>query len=679
MGIISKAFNFRDKISGVNDPAPWLQRLFSGSPSRTGVDVNNYSAMHLTAFYACIRIISETIASLPLKVYRKNAQGGKEEAPNHALYSVLHDKPNEEMTAMTFREMLQAHVLTWGNGYAYILRDNANRVKGLYPLLPNKTWSERRKGTNEIIYWTSLPDGQFRWMPKRDVFHLHGLGFDGMTGYSPVHMAREAIGLGLAAEEFGARFYGQGTHLGGFVSYPESLSDEAYQRLKESMNDQYQGLGKSHLLLLLEEGGSFERMGIPPNEAQFLETRKYQVQEIARIFRVPVHMLGDLERATHTNIEHQALEFVTQTLRPWLVRWEQEIKFKLVADKNYFAEHVAEGLLRGDIQARYNAYAVGRQNGWLNADEIRELENMNPMPEGKGEIYWQPLNVVEAGTEVVQDNNDVDLDDDDDDDEDNDGNNRSAQYRIEQAKMNERSAQTRDRLIRRHQRSFEDAFTRILRREKADIERKAKRELGNRSLRNFQEWLEDYYDEAPSWMYRTLLPAVMTFGETIQEEAAKEIGAAVGLSSAMEKYLREYTQGTAEYYAISSKNQMSRLVTETIDKGEDPLLAVQERLGSWEETRPQKESTAVTRGEANAISERAWKESGVTRKVWHAIGAETCPYCKEMDGVTVDIDAEFVRPEEEFQPEGAERPIKRKKGIKHPPLHRGCQCVLLPG
>jgi len=632
----------------------------------------------LTAFYACVRIISETTASLPLKVYRKNGQGGKEEAPNHALYSVLHDRSNNEMTAMTLREMLQAHVLTWGNGYAYIERDNANRVEGLYPLMPNKTWPERRRDTNEIVYWTSLPDGQFRWIPKRDVFHLHGLGFDGMTGYSPVHMAREAIGLGLAAEEFGARFYGQGTHLGGFVSYPESLSEEAYNRLKESMNEQYQGLGKSHLLLLLEEGGSFERMGIPPNEAQFLETRKYQVQEIARIFRVPVHMLGDLERATHTNIEHQALEFVTQTLRPWLVRWEQEIKFKLITDKNYFAEHVAEGLLRGDIQARYNAYAVGRQNGWLNADEIRELENMNPMPEGKGEIYWQPLNMVEAGTEAVQ-GNDVGSPDPEDDEDGEGGNDRNAQTRESKSEFILRSARTRDRLIRRHQRSFEDAFKRILNREKADIKRKAKRELGNRSLRGFQDWLEEYYDEAPKWMHRTLLPVVMTFGETMQEEAAKEIGAAVGLTSAMEKYLREYTQGAAEYYAISSKNQMSRLVTDTIDKGEDPLLAVQERLDGWEETRPQKEANAVTRNEANAISERAWKESGVTSKVWHAIGADTCPYCREMDGVTVDIDGEFVRADEEFHPEGAERPIKRKKGIKRPPLHRGCQCILLPG
>lgn len=653
--------------------------MFAGQPSRTGVDVNNYTAMHLTAVYACVRIISETIASLPLKVYRKNGQGGKEEAPNHALYSLLHDAPNEEMTAMTFREMLQAHVLTWGNGYAYIDRDNAGRIKGLYPLLPNRTWPDRKKDTNEIIYCVSFSDGQFRWVPKKDVFHVHGLGFDGMLGYSPIHMAKEAIGLGLAAEEFGARFYGQGSHMGGFVSYPESLSDEAYQRLKESMTEQYQGLGKSHLLLLLEEGGKFERLGIPPNEAQFLETRKYQVQEISRIYRVPVHMLGDLERATHTNIEHQALEFVTQTLRPWLVRWEQEIKFKLISNKNYFAEHVAEGLLRGDIQARYNAYAVGRQNGWLNADEIRELENMNPLPEQKGQIYWQPLNVVEAGTEIEQPGAG---EQNGNDDERSlcacGGDHSTLEHRDKAECWEKRSAESRDRLISRHRRNFEDAFRRILSREKADIERKAKRELGNRNLGSFGRWVEEYYEEAPRWMMQTLLPVIMTFGETIQEESAKEIGAAVGVTSSMERYLNEYAESSVDYYIISSRDQIKSLATEAVDAGEDPLLKVQERLDAWEKTRPENESRELSRNQANAVAERTWKDEGITRKKWYALGDETCPYCMAMDGVVVDIDGSFVSGGEDFQPEGAEIPIRRKWDIKRPPLHRGCVCQLLP-
>jgi len=677
-----------NKISGTKNPAPWFEKIFTGPQSRAGVDVNQYSAMHLTAVYACVRIISETVASLPLKIYRTKDNGGKEERQDHSLYTVLHDAPNEEMTAMTFREMLQAHVLTWGNAYAYIMRDNTNRVTGLYPLMPNKTWPHRDPQTAQIIYWTGLPDGTFRWIPKQDVFHLRGLGFDGMIGYSPIQMAREAIGLGLAAEEFGARFFGQGTHIGGFVQYPESLSDAAYQRLKESVNEQYKGLGKSHLLLLLEEGGSFERMGVSPNEAQFLESRKFQIQEISRIFRVPPHMLADLERATHSNIEHQGIEFVTQTLRPWLVRWEQEIKFKLIKDAEYFAEHSVEGLLRGDIQSRYQAYQIARQGGWMNADEIREKENMNPLPNEKGQIYWQPLNIVEAGTDPQEVQNDEDNNDNGNNDDDDGqrsqcfcgGDHKATEHRTQSSEWEQRSAAARDRLINRHQRNFEDAFKRVARRENNEIKKIANQELNNRSLGDFRDKVDEYYDKDSAfsrYLKRTLLPLVMTFGETVQEEAAQEVGGAVGLSESMERYLDDYTEGAVDYYRISSRDQMQSLARDAVDAGEDPLLKVQERLDGWEETRPQNEARELTRNEANAVAERTWQDEGFTRKKWHALGDETCPYCMAMDGTVVEIGGDFLRGGDEFKPEGAEEPIKRKHGIKRPPLHRGCVCAII--
>lgn len=658
------------QTSGLKNPDPWLQRIFAGPPSRTGIDVNNHTAMHLTAVYACIRIISETVGSLPLKIYR-NTGNGKSEAPNHRLYKLLHDSPNPEMTAMTFREMLQAHVLTWGNAYAYIVRDGAGRITQLYPITPDRIWPHRREQDKRLVYAVDMPTKEFRWVWPQDIFHLRGLGWDGIRGYSPIYMAREAIGMGLAAEEFGARFFGQGTHLGGVVQYPEALSEEAYERLKASMQEQYQGLGQSHLLLLLEEGGSFQRLGVPPNEAQFIEARKFQIQEIARIYRMPPHMLADLERATHTNIEHQALEFVTQTLRPWLVRWEQEINFKLLGnDNNYFAEHVVEGLLRGDIQARYNAYAIGRQHGWLNADEIRELENLNPLPEGQGQVYWRPLNVTDAGEEMPPSREEGRSQDDTQVED---------RFRRPGWEMEERSAAGRDRLARRHERLFADTFKRIVTREVRDIERKAKKELNERSIGDFRKWLQDYFDEAPGWIKGIMMPTVLTFGESIQEDVAKEVGAEVGLTSRMEKWLDERAAGYAQAHAIESRQQIDAVIRGALDEHEDPLDKVLQRLDEWEEKRPRKEAKELTVRESNRVAELQYKDMGITHKKWHALGAETCEYCEVMDGMVVEIDGEFLADGDELRPEGVTEPMQISGGRPVPPLHRGCVCQIVPG
>lgn len=357
--------------------------------------MNEQSALRVTAYLAAVKIISETVASLPLIVYRRIQPRGKERAPDHPLYTVLHDQANSEMTAYQFRETLQGHILNWGNGYAEIERDGAGRVIGLWPLLPDRTWPERDQETQRLQYRTILPDGQQILLPSERVLHIPGFGFDGLVGYNPVKLAREAIGMALAAEQFGADFFGNGAKPSGIVEYPGRLSDEAYKRYKEEVQEAHGGLGKQHRLMVLEEGLKYHQVTIPPEEAQFLETRKFQVAEIARIFRVPPHMLGDLERATFSNIEHQSIEFVVHTIRPWLVRWEQAIRMKLLTPaerREFFAEFLVDGLLRGDIESRYNAYAVGRQNGWLSANDIREMENMNPVP--GGDVYMVNGNMV---------------------------------------------------------------------------------------------------------------------------------------------------------------------------------------------------------------------------------------------------------------------------------------------
>lgn len=383
-----------EQRSGITLTSPEAIDLFGTQKAATGKSVTPSTAMQASAVYACVRVLAETIASLPLNVYRIT-KDGKEKAYDHPLYYILHDRANEEMTSFTFRETMMTHLLLWGNAYAEIEYDQMGNVKGLWPLMPDSTTVERNE-KNELQYRVVLPDGTGAILPKERVLHIPGLGFNGITGLSPIAMARESIGLSLAAEEFGARFFGNGAKPGGVLEHPGKLSKEAVEKLRNSWNQMHQGLSNQHRIAILEEGMSYKQIGIPPEDAQFLQTRKFQIEEIARIYRVPLHLIQDLEHATFSNIEHQSIDFVVHTIRPWLVRWEQAINCKLFGTSTkFFAEFNVEGLLRGDIKSRYEAYAIARQWGFMSVNEIRAMENFNSIP--NGDIYLQPLNMVEAG------------------------------------------------------------------------------------------------------------------------------------------------------------------------------------------------------------------------------------------------------------------------------------------
>ena len=361
-----------------------------------GKTVNERTAMQTTAVYACVRILAEAIAGLPLHIYRYRADGGKERIPMHPLYRLLHDEPNSEMTSFVFRETLMSHLLIWGNAFAQVVRNGRGQAVALYPLLPNKM-DVSRAANGELLYTyyrdadeTGLnPKGGSVALRRDEVLHIPGLGFDGLIGYSPIAMAKNAIGMSLATEEYGASFFANGANPGGVLEHPGVIKD--IQRVKDSWNSAYQGSGNAHRVAVLEEGMKFQAIGIPPEEAQFLETRKFQIDEIARIFRVPPHMVGDLEKSSFSNIEQQSLEFVKYTLDPWVVRWEQSLQQSLIlpSEKStIFIRFNLGGLLRGDYQSRMNGYAVGRQNGWMSANDIRELEDMNRIPtEEGGNLY----------------------------------------------------------------------------------------------------------------------------------------------------------------------------------------------------------------------------------------------------------------------------------------------------
>lgn len=391
MGIKS-LFGFGQARDKPVDKAADAGYSFLFGRTTSGKPVNEKTAMQTTAVYACVRILAEAVASLPLHVYEYQDDGGKKLVHDHPLYYLLHDEPNPEMTSFVFRETLMSHLLIWGNAYAQIIRDGAGRVLGLYPLLPDKMDVQRDdKGNIYYVYSRNSDEnpmfkeyGNIR-LKAEDVLHIPGLGFDGLIGYSPIAMAKNAVGMTLACEEYGASFFANGANPGGVLEHPGVLKDPS--KVRESWNSVYRGVSNAHKIAVLEEGMKYQQIGIPPEEAQFLETRKFQVNEIARLYRIPPHMVGDLDKSSFSNIEQQSLEFVKYTLDPWVIRWEQSLQRSLLlpGEKGkYFIKLNVDGLLRGDYQSRMNGYAVGRQNGWFSANDIREMENMNPIPDEEG-------------------------------------------------------------------------------------------------------------------------------------------------------------------------------------------------------------------------------------------------------------------------------------------------------
>ena len=402
MGIFSGLFRSRDKPQ--NRTTGSTYSFFFGSSS-AGKRVNERSAMQMTAVYSCVRILAEAVAGLPLHLYRYKEDGGKEKAIYHPLYLLLHDEPNPEMSSFVFRETLMTHLLLWGNAYAQIIRNGKGEVIALYPLMPDRMTVDRdRDGKLYYEYTVSTDDaptvkGTVVRLKPSDVLHIPGLGFDGLVGYSPIAMAKNAIGMAIACEEYGAKFFANGAAPGGVLEHPGTIKDPG--RVRESWQSTFGGSGNANKIAVLEEGMKYTPIGISPEQAQFLETRKFQINEIARIFRVPPHMVGDLEKSSFSNIEQQSLEFVKYTLEPWLVRWEQSIQRTLFSPeekKRYFAKFNVEGLLRGDYASRMSGYATARQNGWMSANDIRELENMDRIPaEEGGDLYLINGNMLPLG------------------------------------------------------------------------------------------------------------------------------------------------------------------------------------------------------------------------------------------------------------------------------------------
>ncbi|MBP0725543.1 phage portal protein [Bacillus sp. RG28] len=365
--------------------------VLSMSPptSSTGMIVNENTAIQNTGVSAAVRIIAESISSLPFNLYQRESKGRKL-AVNHPVYPLIHDSPNPFMTSMVFWELMISHILLWGNCFAEIEWGADGYPKALWPLRPDTCFPYVNYENNSLEYRVSF-NGEIKVLKPYQVLHIYGLGFDGLRGYSPIKIHAESIGLSMAIEKFGAEYFGNGGKPSGILEHPGTLSKTAKDNLRDGWNQTHVGLENSHRIAILEEGLTYKQIGLPPEDSQFLETRKFQIAEISRIYRVPLHMLGELDRSTNNNIEHQSIDFVKHTIRPWVVKIEQAINMKMLTPrdkKKYYSEFNVDALLRGDLKSRYESYQIGRQNGWLSGNDIRFQENQDPIPkEEGGDVY----------------------------------------------------------------------------------------------------------------------------------------------------------------------------------------------------------------------------------------------------------------------------------------------------
>lgn len=683
---------------------------FGGEPTLAGVTINEHTALGIAAAFACVRVLAETVGSLPCHLYRR-LERGKERATDHPLHRLLRVAPNPEIDASRFFSTLQGHVATWGNGYAEKELDQANRLVALWPLTPNRVTPKRENGRR--FYEVQNPKGgPPTILPPERVFHVAGFGFDGLRGYSVVYLARKALGLAAATEEYGSRYFGQGARMQTTITHPATLSDKAYGRLKEQLAQRHEGLSNSHRLQLLEEGMQVHQTSFAPDDSQFLQTRKFQVVEVARMFRMPLSKIQELDRAIHSNIEQQDIEFVRDTIRPQLVFWEAAIHTQLMAraeQSEIFAEFLLDGLLRGDTKTRHEAYTSGIQWGYLTRNDVREMENLNPIEGGDEALV--PLNMIPASMLTkVQGNTEPSGSSDDDgggeDDPDGEGGGEEAQRPAEgdagagdaaepepadvpedraEALAEERarrSALGRYRLFPAFRKLLADAAARIVAGEVSAARRLLRKaaEAEGRIDELFLRDLERFYaEEFPELIRRALLGPMAALARATFDAVADETASDAAGDPEVDRGADERVTAYTAHHTADSQGQLAAVIREAVEAEEDAVAAVENRLAEWAERRAEKIGNRETIYSAGHFAVAAFALAGIVSLRWYAVG-KTCPFCSRMNGRRTQTGQTFIPKGDTLDPQDGETaPLVIRRTIRHPPIHDGCDCVVVAG
>lgn len=647
------------RASSLSTPEKWVVDWFAGgASSATGVSVNGTTAMEWGPFFAGVRNISDDIGSLPFPVYERLNEQDRRRARDHPLYSVLNVQANPLMGAMQLRSTLQAHAMTWHGGAAYIESDGRGRVVGLWPLRPDRLHPETASlpghaGRLGLRYLYDDPVNNIRAALLPDeVLYVPGLSFNGIRGYSLIHQARETIGLGLATEKHGGTFFGNGARPGGVLKHPGTVTDGARERIRSDWEQLHKGLDRSQRIAILEEGVDYESIGIPNGDAQFLETRQFEVVEAARWLRLQPHKLQEMSNATFSNIEHQSIEYIVDTLRPWCVRWEQAALMRLFTPREratLFSEHVLEALLRGDIKTRYEAYAIGRQWGWESSNTVLAKENRNSIGP-QGDVYLAPLNMVPLD-QFAGDAGDV--------------------GRV--ARLGTRSVIGRKRLGDAFAPKLQAADLELAETERDDVDQLVEDHLeddrAEASVTRFIAAVEEYYQgtvrerTTAAW-----LPILSVAAAEAATSAAEDVGHDEDVD--LERWVAAYVATHVGYRIASSIGQLDAAA-----RADEPAEAVRELMGGWVDERPSRFARWHKVQLINAAAREAWKEAGIRRTTWVTTGDSDCPWCSRLDGQTVGIETPYLQSGDVLSDDD-DQELQVKHDTFHPPAHPGCDCSI---
>ncbi len=684
--------------------------------SSAGVNVTNDSAMRSSAVMACIRLLAGSIASLPIHLYRRLPGGGKERAVDHWAYDLVHRAPHPLMSAYQWKETLVYHMELTGNHYSQQVTMNSGETSELVPWDPDQTRVEQSSRGGVLRYELTKPDGTKLVKTSPDMLHVPGMAWNGLKGLSPIAYAREIIGLGQAAEQFGARLFGSGTNPGHIFTLPEGIrhkDKEAANKFSEDLLAAHAGLGKSHTGMVVPAGMDFKPAGIPPDDAQFLETRKFQVEEICRIYGIPLHMVQSETKSTSwgTGVESMSRGFVMFTLRPRLCRIEQALNRSLLSDteqREYFFEFLVDALLRGDQEGRAEFYRALTEVKAIVPNEIRERENMNPVEWGDEPVTIanihgsQGASTDESGQDGGQKTEEKSACNCNHCAAVATGGEAAARLlppphdHCVRAEPDPELDSPRMSIQRSYRRVIRDAMGRVIRRERQDIMaeipkqmRKKLRRGETRGVGSLKDFIAEFYTAHEEFTREAITPAFTALAEAIGAEAMRELGQAWEWSDELEEWLEVYINAFANRHSNQSRGQLLIMLEELEAEGtttpDEVAEAFGERFENWEFgldgglTRDDKIGARESVRLGNGFAAEAFFAAGVLTLVWRATGEETCPYCMSLNGRSVGPGDAFLSAGQLFQPGGADVPLKPLSMVKHPPAHSGCDCQIVPG
>lgn len=647
-------FPFKRQISKKRFTSQDLAELMSGGFGATtaGVSVSQAKAIRFSTVWACVRLLAECIAQLPCHIYIKNRDGSKSRVTDTALAEILSNKPNFWQTPFEYTEFMVTSLAMRGNHYAHVVRDK-REILEIIPIPPTAV-KLKRDGFENVRFEVRQINGSVKTYSLDEISHVRGLSLDGFTGVSPITYHRETIGLSIAASEYGGKLFKNGARPSGILTFPGELSETAYKRLLKNFQEMYGGgnIGKT---AILEDSGDFKTISMSNEDAQYLDVRQFQRTEICSIFRIPPHMIGDLTKSSFSNITQQSLEFVKYTILPWCRRIESAMQRDLLTKderrKGMFVQYLVDGLERADIETRYKAYRSGINGGFLSPNEVRRKENMNPRP--NGDIYLTPLNMVDSSQGLPKP--------------------QKTRLKTKQIK----GVNARELLRAKFLSRFEKAGTRLVKYEVAQIRSAlAQSKSTNEDLR---DKLTDLYNNLPQHTEKIFRKLMRQYGVEVKNAGLKEINSDHKLDpDTLSNFIDDLLSAFVVRHVSSSFGQLSAIIRDTGDQKE-LIEAIEQRLAEWEEKRPAKIAMRETVQQESATSRFVWAAAGISTLIWVLRGSKSCPFCTDLAGKVVGINAPFVE-QGNYEPPGHENSPWKVRGPKmHPQIHEGCQCIIAPG